>query len=163
MATALSHEEMCWNLFKQAEGMLRSIDGEQAGLDVLYYLEVQELKAALRITVNTTLVMADPGPDWWQKSEWAGEARFILREMCTSPPADNEEEALRRSLEEKITAAEKLVRNLMGLEDEDDSDDDEDSYDEEDYDEDMEDEEDEEGDEDKKDGGDEKLVGKASS
>ena len=61
--------------------------------------------------------------------------------MWTSSTTNDGDEALRRSLEEKIRAAEKLVRNQMGFEDDDDFDD-EASYDEDEEDE-EEDEEDE--------------------
>ncbi|ETI26413.1 hypothetical protein G647_03190 [Cladophialophora carrionii CBS 160.54] len=91
---------------------------EHEALDILYHLEIQELTPTLRILVNTTLATADPAPDDWQKLEWIGEARIVLRNYRNFPDADMDGHPLRSSLEAKVRAAEMVVRKQLGYSDE---------------------------------------------
>ncbi|EXJ56560.1 hypothetical protein A1O7_06904 [Cladophialophora yegresii CBS 114405] len=133
MATLSSHETMCWNLFNQVNKSLQT-GAEHDALDILvsedsltlcerpdigqYHLEIQELTPTLRILVNTTLAIVDPAPDCWQKMEWIGEAKIVLRNCRNLPDADSDDHPLRSSLEAKIRTAEIVLRKQLGDSDE---------------------------------------------
>ena len=61
--------------------------------------------------MNTTLTTADPAPSYWQKLEWLGEAKLILRDPLQALE-DNQDGKL--SLQTKLLSTQKTLRKQMG-------------------------------------------------
>ena len=70
------------------------------------------------------MAVADNAPNCWQKMEWIGEARIVLRSFAEYVDVEGNEPYI-PPLEEKIRAAELVLRKQMGLPEEDYYDDEE--------------------------------------